>query len=113
MPTIASEQANDVFKDQPLGPYFLGYAADLPEKAGPGTGEAGACTHARHVLAREPADEHVDGAEVVGADFAHVGELSGVRKPQCERLAQVRLDCDLPGGPVSGLLESKGCVALS
>ena len=44
-PTLASEQANDVFKDQPLGPYFFDDAADLPEQARAGSGESGACTH--------------------------------------------------------------------
>ncbi|GKS87141.1 hypothetical protein AVMA1855_23335 [Acidovorax sp. SUPP1855] len=107
LPTIASEQANDVFKDHPLGPYFLDDAADLPEQAGAVAGEAGACAHAGHVLARESADEHVDGAEVVGADLAHVGELPGVREPQRKHLTQVRLDFDLPGRGVSRLFKSK------
>lgn len=106
-PTIASEQANDVFKDQPLGPYFLDDPTYLPEEACSGPSEPGPCAHGRHVLAGETADEDIDGAEVVGPDLAHVCELLCVREPQCEHLAQVLFDLDLPGRCESSLFESK------
>ena len=107
LPSVAVEQAHDVFKHQPLGPYFFGDAADFPEEACARSGKACSRSHAADVLAGEPGCDDIDAGKVVRACGAHVVVPVGAWEVPRKHLAAVCVELDLPGRFVPGVLKAE------
>jgi hypothetical protein len=105
--SIGIEQAHDVFKHHPLGPYFFDDATDFPEKAGSRPCKPGSCPHAGDILAGEASGEHVNSGQVVCANGSHVGEALGIWESVGEHLLAGGIDFDLPSGFEARLLEAE------